>query len=111
MLKDNRKIILNDLKQIFSSEIDWVKFYSKNILISGASGFLPAYLVEMFLYVNSIKPEANINIIALVRNKEKANIRFSHLINNSNLTIIVQDVCEPLEIEQKVDFIIQSLKI
>lgn len=108
MLKDNRKIILNDLKQIFSSEIDWVKFYSKNILISGASGFLPAYLVEMFLYVNSIKPQANINIIALVRNKEKANIRFSHLINNSNLTIIVQDVCEPLEIEQKVDFIIHA---
>lgn len=108
MLKISRNIILNDLQKIFDSDIDWSIFYNKTILITGASGFLPAYLVEIFLYVNRKNPEANINLIALVRNKEKAVVRFEHLIDDPNLLVIEQDVCEPVEIENDIDFIIHA---
>ena len=65
-------IISADLKEIYNSNIDWEQFFGKTVLVAGANGFLPAYIVESLLYVNSLIPNANITVIAIVRNKEKA---------------------------------------
>jgi hypothetical protein len=46
------KIIKEDLQAIYNSDIDWSFFYNKTILVSGANGFLPAYLVESLLFLN-----------------------------------------------------------
>jgi hypothetical protein len=48
------KIIKEDLQAIYNSDIDWSFFYNKTILVSGANGFLPAYLVESLLYLNYV---------------------------------------------------------
>jgi UDP-glucuronate decarboxylase len=74
-------------------------------MISGANGFLPAYLVETFL---ALDQSFNTSVIALVRNREKAEIRFKHLLGNPNLTIAVHDVSTDFEIDGKIDFIIHA---
>jgi nucleoside-diphosphate-sugar epimerase len=56
----------------------------------------------------ALDPLYNTKVIALVRNKEKAEARFSHLIGHPNLQIIVQDVSVALEIDDKIDFIIHA---
>ncbi|MEI7474771.1 MAG: NAD-dependent epimerase/dehydratase family protein [bacterium] len=101
------KIIKEDLDYILNSNLAWEKFKNATILISGANGFLPSYLVETFLYLND-KQNRNTKVIALVRNKEKALSIFSHHKNRADLEFIVQDVCKPIKLEQNVDFIIHA---
>ena len=98
-------VIKEDISLIIKRFDFWDRFKNKTILISGANGFLPAYLVETFI---SLISSNNTKIIALVRNKEKANKRFHDYLNNSNLSIIEQDVCNEFNCIQKLDFIIHA---
>lgn len=50
----------------------------------------------------------NTTVIALVRNRQKAEKRFGHLLNSANFKIVVQDVTAPIEIAEKIDFIIHA---
>lgn len=103
------KVILEDLENIVAeTTIDWTRFSNKTVLISGANGFLPAYMVETLLFLSYKKIINNTKVLALVRNIEKANLRFKEHLNNVNLEFIVQDVCTPLSILQKIDFIIHA---
>ena len=99
------KIIKEDISRIIDIFDDWQRFQNKTILISGANGFLPAYLVETFL---ALDRSYNTSVIALVRNKQKAEDRFKHLLNHPNLKIFVQDVSEIFDMNDKIDFIIHA---
>ncbi len=101
-------IIKDDITKIIESFSGWERFNGKTVLISGANGFLPAYLVETLIGLNSYLKNINVNVIALVRNKEKAAKRFAHLLPNKYLTILIKDVCDEIIIEKKIDFIIHA---
>jgi nucleoside-diphosphate-sugar epimerase len=100
-------IITEDLNTIINQFEHWDRLKNKTVLISGANGFLPAYLVETLIEVNN-RFDADISIIGLVRNHEKAKTRFLKYLNNKYLQLIVQDVCEPIVIDKKIDFIIHA---
>lgn len=102
------KIIQEDLQQIVTGNVDWKQFSGKTILITGASGFLPAYMVETLLYLCHEGIVKNLKVIALVRNLEKAKKRFQYNLNDKNLEIIVQDVCKPVDVGQNIDFIVHA---
>lgn len=103
------KITQEDIEYIVNHELDWNVLSNSTILISGASGFLPSYIVETLVYLND-KLNKNIKIIALVRNKEKALNRFEHHKNRKDLEFLVQDVCEPINLnpDEKIDYIIHA---
>ncbi|UKJ08237.1 NAD-dependent epimerase/dehydratase family protein [Solitalea lacus] len=101
------EIIRQDLEYISNSGIEWGRFKDKTVLISGANGFIPSYLVESLLFVNNLLNQ-NTRVIALVRNKEKAEKRFRNYLNNHLLEILVQDVCQPIDLNIKVDYIIHA---
>jgi UDP-glucuronate decarboxylase len=101
-------IVEEDLKYITSSNLPWKEFKGKTILVSGANGFLPAYMVESLLYLNEIKNWYDIKVIGLVRNREKAKSRFSMYKDRVDLQLFVQDICKPLTIDEEVDFIIHA---
>ena len=103
----NRSILEEDLKTIIAANLPWEKLSSSTILISGANGFLPAYMVETLLYLNVVR-DLNIKVIGLVRNREKALARFSHYKEGNALTFIVQDVCQPITYDDKIDYIIHA---
>lgn len=104
----NRNIIEEDLEYIYKTDIPWSRFFNKTILISGASGFLPAYIVESLLHINKKNPNANIKIIGLVRNESNAKKRFFHYNSSKDLILLVQDVCEEIDLNIKIDFIIHA---
>lgn len=99
------KIVKEDVAHIIGAFKKWDKFRNKTILISGANGFLPAYLVETFMALDA---SYNTSVIALVRSREKAEKRFPHLIHNSRFKLLVQDVSQPFDIEDKIDYIIHA---
>ncbi|MEP6611068.1 MAG: NAD-dependent epimerase/dehydratase family protein, partial [Mucilaginibacter sp.] len=101
------KIIKEDLAAIFSAGINWSIFAGKTILITGGNGFLPAYMAEALLYANYIL-ENDIKVICLVRNIDKAKKRFNDYLSNPNLSFIVQDVSDPIQVNTKIDFIIHA---
>jgi nucleoside-diphosphate-sugar epimerase len=102
------KIILEDLEIIANALIDWQKFNGKTVLVSGANGFLPAYMVESLLFLLDKKIITGLKILALVRNLTKAKARFKYYLNRKELLFINQDVCNFFEIPDKIDFIIHA---
>lgn len=102
------KIIKEDLEQIVEAPLDWTVFSGKTVLITGANGFLPAYMVETFLYLNYTGMIKDSKVLALVRNIAKAKSRFKEYLNYDNLEFIVQNVCDPISIDQKIDIVIHA---
>ena len=98
-------IIREDVENIISNFKDWDTFRNKTILISGANGFLPAYLVETFM---ALDQSYCTRVIALVRNEKKGAIRFKHLLDKPNFKLLVQDVSQPFDLDDKIDFMIHA---
>ena len=86
-------IVLEDLEKIASAPLPWGNLKDKVVLVSGANGFLPAYMVETLLYLNETR-NLNISVVALVRNLEKAKARFTNYLDCDELQIVVGDVNE-----------------
>ncbi len=101
-------IIRDDIQSIVDGDLDWARFANKTVLVTGANGFLPAYMVEVLLELNSTFPGQNTRIIALVRNKEKAEFRFESFLTRDDLEILVHDVCLPLQLDYPIDFIVHA---
>ncbi|MEY3787114.1 MAG: hypothetical protein RIQ94_2800 [Pseudomonadota bacterium] len=101
-------IIFDDLETIIeSTPVDWNILNGKRVLITGASGFLPAYIVKTLLHLNRIK-NLDINITALVRSRENFEKRFPHHLDNPNLIALVQDVTAPIKLDLPHHFIIHA---
>ncbi len=105
MMRNN--IIESDLKYITEASLPWALFRNKTILVSGAAGFLPAYMVETFLYLNETK-HLNIKVLGLVRNVERAYERLSYYRGDKNLIFISQDVCEKININEDIHYIVHA---
>ncbi len=100
-------IIEEDVKLISKADLPWQDLKNSTILISGANGMLPAYLVDSLIYVSN-KKNLNIKIIAIVRNKLKAKERFKIYKNSKNLKIIEQDICHEISFKEKIDYIVHA---
>jgi len=101
-------IVENDLDFIVNSSNGWDSLEGTNILISGASGFLPAYMVETILYLNETKFSDKATIYALVRNKEKSLNRFANYHDRDELKFIIQDVCDPVNLDEDIHYIVHA---
>jgi len=101
-------IIQEDLESLLAADLPWTELAGKTVLVTGANGFLPAYMVETFLYLNEHTSSEKIKIIGLVRNQEKASNRFCLYQEKTDLKLIVQDVCSPILLDEKIDYIIHA---
>lgn len=104
----NNIIVQEDLEAIAKERLNWNKLEGKTILISGANGFLPAYMVETILFLNESQFKKKTKVIALVRNIEKAKMRFKNYSQRDDLVFLAQDVCEPITLNDKVNYIIHA---
>ena len=101
-------IIQEDIEKIISFKaVDWEAFRNKTVLISGANGMLPSYMVETLLFLN-VQRHYNIKVVALVRNMEKARKCFCDYTDDSSLEFIVQDVAEPVHYDGDIHYIIHA---
>ena len=101
------EIVTQDLKEIVSENLSWEKFFNSTVLVTGASGILPSYMVETLLYLNEIF-DANIKVIGIVRNLPKAQKRFEHYSGRKDLILIKHDVILPFKIDDEINYIIHA---
>ncbi len=97
------KIIREDCLQIIHDN-DVEKLRNKTFLITGASGMIGSYIANTLKVLNEVY-DMNIHIILSVRNKNKLS---EELLNDSHVTVIVQDVIEKFNIEGDVDYIVHA---
>lgn len=100
----NNQIIQDDLKIILEQNIEFEKLKNKKILITGATGMLASYYMYTLMYLND-KLNYNIKIYALVRNNGKLQAITNYL-EREDIIPIIQDVCETINIDEKIDYII-----
>jgi UDP-glucuronate decarboxylase len=105
---DRHPVVEEDLQYITSLELPWAEFIGKTVLISGANGFLPAYMVETLLYLNELYGAPLIQVIGLVRSRERAQARFRAYHGRSDLRLLVQDVCEPVVLNEPIHVVIHA---
>ena len=101
------EIIQEDLAFIAKEELQWGQLSGKTVLITGANGFLPSYMVKTLIYLN-VHRNLDIRIIGLVRNKKNAMERFGSHIDKGDMELIVQNVCDPIEFDSDIDYIVHA---
>jgi nucleoside-diphosphate-sugar epimerase len=104
-------IVEEDLKYITDADLPWDELKGTNILITGANGMLPSYMVETILYLNKTRFKKKVQIYAVVRNYEKALVRFHKYLNRSDLHFNIQDIREPLKINEKIHYFIHAASL
>ena len=95
-----------DTQEIINSKlVNWEFFKNSTILVTGATGLIGSQTIISLLYANEIY-NTNIKILALVRNKNKAEAKFKD-IKTDNLKFVIQDITTPIDIGY-VDFVIHT---
>lgn len=101
------KILQKDLNLIAeSNKIQWEKLKNKTILVTGATGLIGSQVVLSLLNANAEK-QLNITILAVVRNRKKAEKIFKYA-DSDSVKLIVHDILEPFSIDEHVDYIIHG---
>ena len=90
--------------KIVSKSIDKDFLKGKSILISGASGLIGSYLIDVLL----IDPSLDVTIYALTLSLEHGQKRFSKFIKDSRLKFIVGNVVDPIEVTEPIDYVIHG---
>jgi len=106
MFIDN-ELYRTDIETIASVNIDWKKIENKTILITGATGLIGTFLIDLLMYRN-LKYNDNINIYAVGRNKEKAIIRFKEYFDSPFFIFLQKDIQYQFDFNISVDYIIHG---
>ncbi len=104
----DKAVVKEDMKDIVSREyIPFEMLKGKSVLVTGATGMLAYYFTLALMHLN-IEKDYDIRVIALVRNKKKAEAKFSGFLSDSRFRILAQDVCEKINIDGDVDYIFHA---
>ena len=69
-------VVAEDVARILKADLPWQAFSGRRVLVTGAGGFLGAYLVSTLIGLNdSGRLESPAAIVALVRSRERAGAR------------------------------------
>lgn len=85
-------LYIEDVCNTASLDLPWEKIKGKSILLSGATGLVGSFLVDVLLY-----KDIGCKIYALGRNEQKAKIRFSRWVDDPHFVFISYDINQPFK--------------
>lgn len=94
------KFVLDNCKQLY-------RLKGCNILITGASGMIGSFLVDVLMLCNELL-DYKINVFALGRNKASLEKRFKTHCSNPYFHILQHDIILPLNYNYRFDYIIHA---
>lgn len=101
-------IVAEDVGAILSAPLPWGELAGKTVLVTGAAGFLPSYLVETLLRIGQGNSSNAVHVVALARHGERATRRFAAHVDRANFRLLVQDVCDPLPDDLRADVVFHA---
>lgn len=93
MFSKPNPIIEQDLCAITARELPWEKLSGCRVVVTGAGGFLGGYLVRTLLALHRLgRVSKPLQVVAIVRDIDRAHERFSDLTGFSQLSFIAWDL-------------------
>ena len=101
---------ISDIKDAILSAKDFDKLQGKTVLITGCTGLIGSFLVEMFCVWNSMSaPQSQIKIIAAGRAVPKIKARFCGLPGEETICPVEYDLMKPISFSNiSADYIIHA---
>lgn len=98
---------LADINSVSSLDLPWEKLNGKSIMISGATGLIGSFLIDVIM-IKNITDNLNCTVYALGRSENKARERFYKFVDDDRFIFIPYDVKFPLICNElhKVDYIL-----
>ena len=90
------KLEIQDIRLVATLDYDWGKLRDRTVLISGGTGFIGSFLIDVLKYRNEYYGD-NIKIIACSRKKSGT---------DGEVEYMAHDVTEPIQHSRKIDYIL-----
>lgn len=103
---ENIELYQSDLLTTIDS-VDLTFLKDKSILISGATGMIGKFMIDVIMKANELKG-LHCTVVALGRNYERAKDRFGKYFNNSFFKFEKCDVNQSLSLDYNVDYVIHG---
>ena len=87
------ELYLEDIKKVADVDLPWEKLQNKSVLLSGATGLLGSFLVDVLMQKN--QQGLNCTFYALERTQKKAEERFTKWWGDEHLVFLPYDVNKP----------------
>ncbi len=106
MLIDN-SLYKEDIKYVANLKLPWDRLCDTEILLSGASGLIGSFLIDVIMYRNDAF-DMNCRILAVGRNEERARQRFSYCYSDKCFQFIAHDVQFPFDFlwEKRIKYVL-----
>ncbi|MBP5262395.1 MAG: NAD-dependent epimerase/dehydratase family protein [Clostridiales bacterium] len=89
----SNSIYNEDILKVAGAGLPWEKLSGKSLMLSGATGLIGSFLVDVIMYRNT--QGLDCTVYALGRNEEKASARFDKWWGDPHLVFLHYDVNEP----------------
>lgn len=92
----NNELYVEDLEYAARVDLPWKKLSGKSILLSGATGMIGSFFIDVIMYKNKYD-NLNCHVYAVGRNEDKARNRFETYWENNNFDFVQHDVNKPMD--------------
>lgn len=100
-------VIKGDMEDIYGRNIPWERLRGSRVLITGATGMLPAYFIYFLIWLNE-QHNYGIKILAYVRSREKCTYVFGKYCRKDYFKVCTDSICKTLHTKAKIDYIIHG---
>ena len=100
-------LYVKDVRRVAALSLPWDRLHGKSILLTGASGLIGTFLVDVLMAKNAADG-LDVKILAVGRSEEKAKERFAGYWKNENFSFLGADLNSPLIIDAHADFVIHA---
>jgi UDP-glucuronate decarboxylase len=106
-MADLHPVVAADVDALLDHDLPWEQLRGATVLVTGASGMLPSYVVHTLLRLND-RHDAGVTVLGLVRNESKARAILAPYLDRPDFRLVVQDVAAPVPLDGALDLVVHG---
>jgi UDP-glucuronate decarboxylase len=107
VMKSFFRIVNEDAGKILHAPLPWENLAGTTVLVTGAAGMLGAYVVRSLVVLRRLRG-VPVRVLALVRDRARAEMQFADLLAEPFLSVILGDVAVAPPAVERVDFVVHG---